>query len=349
MNWFAVPVSCKEENSQAFAGLHNRHSTTLFLFDEASTISDAVIEVALGGLTDGEPMIFLFGNPTRRSGQLYRAVFGTERDRWNHRVINGEDGLHSNKQLYAQWRELYGDDSDFVRVRILGLPPNADELQYIDHARVLAAQTNPVDVIGGEPLVAGVDISGGGSSWSVCRFRRGFDARTLPPIRWTGEQTMANNRQLVVSRLAEVLADQRPTHKVAAMFVDSAFGAVFVSRLRALGFTNVFEINFGAKAADPHDANARAGMWRAMKEWLPHAALDPKDQRLHDDLEAPGFHVNLKQQLVLEAKEHLQRRGVASPDDADALALTFAAPVIAPMMVKRSAPMVAREDAWLST
>jgi hypothetical protein len=320
-NWFARPVTCKEENAQAFAGLHNRRSATVFGFDEGSTIPEGVYQVAMGGLTDGEPFVFCFGNMTRRTGQLYRAVFGSERDHWHHRVIDCEQiQFHNparravNQRLYAEWKQTYGEDSDYVRVRIHGLPPNADELQFIDHARVQAAQTNPVQVVAGEPLICGVDVSGGGSSWTVCRFRRGFDARSIAPVRLTGEQT---NR------------------RVAAMFVDSAYGAPIVVRLRQMGFTNVFEVNFGGESRDPvHSKNLRAFMWQAMKDWLPHAAIDPYDQRLQDDLKGPGFHLNLKNQLVIESKDEMQKRGIASPDDADALALTWAQPVAPPQRRK---------------
>lgn len=321
-NWFCVPTSCKEENSQAFAGLHNRHSTTAYVFDEASTVPDGVIQVAMGGLTDGEPMMFLFGNPSKRSGQLYRAVFGSERDIWNGRVISGWDHLRgeATRRLYQQWIDTYGEDSDYVRVRILGLPPNADELQYIDHARVLQATKNATQIVAGDPLIAGVDVSGGGSAWSVCRFRRGNDARSIPPIRLTGEQTIANDRQLLVSRLAEALKQHQPD----AMFIDSAFGAVIVSRLRSMGFTQVHEVNFGGPSADVHDANMRAYMWRNLKQWLPSGCIDGRDQRLQDDFEAPGYHIDKKNKLVLESKADMQGRGVASPDDGDAVALTFA-------------------------
>jgi len=56
-------------------------------------------------------------------------------------------------------------------------------------------------------------------------------------------------------------------------------------------------------------------------------AIDPNDQRLADDLEAPGFHLNKRNRLVLESKVSMQARGIASPDDGDALALTWALPV----------------------
>jgi len=341
-NWFCVPTSCKKENSQAFAGLHNRRSTTLYLFDESSTIPDEVIEVAMGGLTDGEPMIFTFGNPTRRSGQLYRAVFGSERDLWNHRVINGEACEHSNKALYQQWRTIYGPDSDFVRVRVLGLPPNADELQYIDHARVEVARARVGVALPDEPLVAGFDVSGGGSAWNVIRFRRGLCGDTRPPIRLAG--TLDADRSQRVGICAELLRDQRPESRLAALFVDAAYGAAIVVRLRALGFENVFEVNFGGASPDAHQLNMRAYMWAKAKEWLLLGAL-PDEDALCEQLELPGYHLNQAGKLVIEAKADIQARGEASPDDADAFCLTFAQPVAIPP-AGRQTPAPAPPSPW---
>ena len=346
-SWFCAPTSCAVENSEAFAGQHNRTSTSFYGFDEGSAVDDVIYAVAEGGLTDGEPMIFVFGNPTRRTGQLYRAVFGSDRDRWNHRVISGFDCAFSNKALYQEWIETHGEDSDFVRVHVRGLPPNADELQYIDSERIGQAQRNTAQVLADEPLVAGVDVSGGGAAWTVCRFRRGADARTRPPLRWTGEQTMADNRQTLVAALAQVLRETAPDRKVSAMFVDSAYGAVLVSRLQQLGFRQAVEVNFGGPSGDRHDANLRAYMWRSLKEWLPQGAIDPRDVRLATDLAAPGHHLNPKNQLVLESKASMQTRGLASPDDGDALALTFALPVAMPRVATSVPPGSRAPRTWM--
>jgi hypothetical protein len=135
---------------------------------------------------------------------------------------------------------------------------------------------------------------------------------------------VANDRQLLVSRLAEAIR----THSPDAVFIDSAFGAVIVTKLRAMGYAQVMEVNFGAPATDPHDLNQRAYMWRLLKDWLPSGCLDKRDQRLQDDLEGPGYHINRQNKLVLESKADMQARGLASPDDGDALALTFAMPVL---------------------
>ena len=107
-------------------------------------------------------------------------MFGSERDRWNHRIIDGREVERTNKALYAEWMADHGEDSDFVRVHVKGLPPTADDALFIDSVRIFEAQKRPVLALGDEPLIAGVDVSGGGGAWTVCRFRRGLDARTIP-------------------------------------------------------------------------------------------------------------------------------------------------------------------------
>ena len=75
----------------------------------------------------------------------------------------------------------------------------------------------------------------------------------------------------------------------------------------------------------------RAYIWNQQKEWLLRGALDAADDKLVSDLGCPGFHLKANtNQLVIESKEHMQKRGQASPDDGDAMALTFAAPVLPP-------------------
>src|SRR5262249_13644510 len=69
-SWMVSAQSCAEQNSEAFAGQHAATSTSFYIFDEASGVPDKIFEVAEGALTDGEPMVFLFGNPTRKHGQV---------------------------------------------------------------------------------------------------------------------------------------------------------------------------------------------------------------------------------------------------------------------------------------
>ena len=139
--WFCSPATCKEENSEAFAGQHAADASSFYIFDEASAVPDKIFEVAEGGLTDGHPFIFLFGNPTRSHRQvLPRVLRQRERDALGTQVDRLARLPLPNKELIAEWIETYGEDSDFVRVRVRGLPPAADELQFIDRERIKEAQ-----------------------------------------------------------------------------------------------------------------------------------------------------------------------------------------------------------------
>jgi hypothetical protein len=327
--WFSVPITCAEENSEAFAGQHNRESTSFFLFDEASLIPDKIWEVAEAGLTDGEPMIFAFGNPTRNTGQFYEACFGDRAHRWGARSIDSRSCRFPNHALHDEWIQDHGIDSDFVRVRILGQPPKQSESQLISKDIIAGAQQREVKELPDTPLVAGFDVSGGGSAWNVIRFRRGLDARSIPAIRLAGART---DRPALIARCAALLRDERAGHKIAMMFVDSAFGAPIVERLHVLGFDNVMEVSFGGKSPDPGYANMRAYMWgKELVDWLAKGSLDPEDKKLAIDLSGPGYKRRVAGDgaLVVESKADMQARGVPSPDDGDALALTFAQPVSA--------------------
>jgi hypothetical protein len=180
-----------------------------------------------------------------------------------------------------------------------------------------------------DPLIAGFDVSGGGKAWNVIRFRRGLDGNPadMKPIRIPGEHDPERSQRVGIC--AELLRDRRPGRQIAAMFVDSAFGAVIVSRLRALGFQNVFEVNFGGASPDHHCLNMRSYMYSKCKEWLLLGSL-PKDENLCGQLCLPGYHINGSGKLVMESKADIQARGEASPDDADAFVLTWAQSVALP-------------------
>ena len=335
-SWFCAPQSSKEENSEAFAGQHAADSTSFYIFDEASAIPRKIYEVAEGGLTDGEPMIFLFGNPTRSDGPFHEACFGTMRHRWHPRIIDSRTSKFTNKEQIAEWAKDYGEDSDFFRVRVRGLPPSASDLQYISTALVNGAQQRAIQNLGDEPLVAGLDVARGGSDDCVLRFRRGYDARSIPPIRIPGEQARDSMRLVTVA--ADVLGRTYDGQRIRTLFVDgTGIGGPICDRLRQMGHHNVMEIQFGGESPKPKLANMRAYMWSEMRDWLTKGAIDTTP-RLETDLTGPGYKHDKQDRVVLESKEDMKKRGLDSPDDGDALALTFAAPVLVSLPV--SAPYI---------
>ncbi|WP_240950230.1 hypothetical protein [Novosphingobium sp. ERN07] len=133
--WRIDAIPWSERNTEAFAGLHNAGKRVILLFDEASSIIDAIWDTASGGLTDAgtEIMWLAYGNPTRNTGRFHQAIVGRFRNQWRHRMIDGRNVKRTNKDLLAKWVETYGEDSDFVRVRVKGQFPRASSAQFEDH------------------------------------------------------------------------------------------------------------------------------------------------------------------------------------------------------------------------
>lgn len=329
-SWFCAPQSCREENSESFAGQHAADSTSFYINDEDSAVPDKIHEVEEGGLTDGEPMQFLFGNATRTTGAFHRACFGSMRDRYRVTIVDSRESRFTNKAQIAEWAKDYGEDSDFFRVRVRGLPPNASDIQFIGTDLVTAAQAIPVSVLADEPLVAGVDLARGGSDECVIRFRRGKDARSIPAVRVPGEQSRDSMKMATLC--ADILQRDYAGRRVHTMFVDATGGSIggpIADRLRQLGHRNVVDVQFGGESPDPRIANMRAYMWSKMRDGLKAGLAIDRTPALETDLTGPGYFHDKQDRLLIESKEKMKDRGLDSPDDGDALALTYAQVVIA--------------------
>ena len=327
--WRADLVTWSVNNTEAFAGLHNQGKRIILIFDEASGIDPKVWEVALGALTDeNTEIIFLaFGNPTQNTG-AFRECFSRHRALWKTDQIDSRTVEGTNKAYLDELVATYGEDSDIVKVRVRGMFPSASSMQFIASAVVEAARTRPLgQTLGSDPVIFGVDCARFGDDHSTLAIRCGRDARSRPWKRWHKQDAMI---------LAGDIALEAAKWKPDAIFVDAGnIGAAVVDRLRQLGVENVFEVWFGGEGRDAEwqagvrirTANKRAEMWGSMRGWLAGGCI-PDEQVLQDDLIGPEYGFNGAQALLLEAKDHMRKRGLASPDDADALACTFAEPVM---------------------
>jgi hypothetical protein len=339
-SWCVTAQSCREENSEAFAGQHALDSTSFYLFDEASAIPDRIFEVAEGGLTDGEPMIFLFGNPTRPTGKFHRITFGSERDRWLRHSVDSRTSRFTNKQQIAEWIADYGEDSDFVRVRVRGECPRATADQLIPFDVVAACRKFQAVGYQHLPKILAVDVARFGDDRTVLGVRQGRHFRILVKLR--GADTVE-----VAHRVISAIESERPD----ATVVDGdGLGAGVVDQLRHRGFgTGLHEFHGGARAfdADAH-FNRRAECWALMAEWLKAGAQIPDDPELATDLTSPQYGYSSKSQVQLERKEDMKSRGLASPDAGDTLAMTFSVKVAAqPKREPRPEPIAVTEHAWL--
>jgi hypothetical protein len=316
--WLVKASTCREENSEAFAGQHAADSTSFYIFDEASAVPDKIWEVAEGGLTDGEPMFFAFGNPTRNTGQFKKCFAASSR--WRSRSIDSRTAKMTNKKQIAQWAEDWGIDSDFFRVRVLGRFPSASDMQFMPGDVVANAMRRPLgQYLGTDPLIMGIDIARGGADNCRIQFRRGYDARSEKSYVIPGEK--ARDSMKVVAIITLLIERHQPD----TIFVDeTGIGGPIVDRLRQLGHP-VFGVHFGGDAEDKsHYRNKTAEMGARCREWLMNGGTIQDDAQLEEELTVREFWHNEKDQLVLEPKPDLKVRLGVSPDWADALYLTFA-------------------------
>lgn len=323
-NWRADAVTWSENNTEAFAGLHNIGKRIIVITDESSTVADKVWEVIEGALTDeGTELIWIaFGNPTRNTGR-FRECFGRFRELWLRRHLDSRTVEGTNKRYLDELVATYGEDSDIVRVRVRGLFPSASSMQFISSEMVDAARIRipePSD----DPVVIGVDVARFGDDRSTIYFRRGRDARSIPPIRLSQVDTMQ-----LAARVAE---EWRRTRAAMVCVDEGGIGAGVVDRLKQMGVP-VVGVQFGSKplgavklSDDVKVSNRRAEIWAIMREWLAGGAI-PDDQQLADDLTGVEYGFDVRDAIILEKKEHMKERGLASPDDGDGLALTLAVPV----------------------
>lgn len=317
--WRCDGQTCREENSESFAGLHAANSTPFYIFDEASAVPDKIFEVREGGLTDGEPMTFDFGNPTRNSGRFHANMKGKFRDQYTRRVIDSRDVEQTNKELFKKWAEMYGEDSDFFKVRVKGEFPTASSLQFIptdyyDDNVMIDVHVGPRD-----PLIMGVDVARFGDDNSVIWIRHGRDAEIHGPKIYKGVDTMT---------LASEVARLAGAHNPDAVLIDGGgVGGGVVDRARQLG-VEVIEVNFGGKAPERGFANMRSYMWSRMRDALRDGVSLPEMEDLKTDLIGVEYGYRPNNDLTLESKQDMKRRGMKSPDLADALALTYAQPVM---------------------
>lgn len=321
--WFIAAQPWTKERSEAFAGLHEKD--VLVLFDEASAIDDVIWDVASGAMTEKGALWLALGNPTRNTGRFHEC-FGRLRHRWTTRQIDSRDSARANKAEIQQWVDDYGEDSDFVRVRVKGEFPRAGSMQFIPGDLVDAAMARTPQCHLWEPLIMGVDVARFGDDQSVIAFRRGRDAASIPWVKYRGVDTMT-----LASEIAR-LADQE---KVDAIFVDGVgIGAGVVDRLRQLK-RQVFDVQSGGapsahmRTEEPIKVkNKRVEMWAYMRYWLKGGAI-PDDSELEGDLTSIEYGYDADDRVQLEKVEDMKKRGLASPDNGTALALTFAEPVAA--------------------
>ena len=313
--WFCAAIPNTEQNSEAFAGLHATH--VLVIYDEASAIPDKIWEVSEGAMTTPRAIWLAFGNPTRNTGRL-RECFHTDAHRWNTRQVDSRTCRMTNKKELQEWVDTYGEDSDFVRVRIRGVFPRAGSMQFIasDDVDMAMAREVPYEAHYHMPVVLACDVARYGDDKTVITLRQG--RKVLK---------MFKHRELNTMEVAREVSHKIREYRPAVTFVDEVgIGAGVVDRLRQLGHT-VVGVNAGEKPDDDETYhNKRAEMWDRMRKWIRDGGDLPNDNELRASLiglEYGYTDQRTGERLRLERKADMKKRGLDSPDEGDSLAYSF--------------------------
>lgn len=328
--WFATArTATKPENMQGF-----HEDYMLFVVDEASGVADDIMEAILGTLSGYENKLLMCGNPTRTSGVFYDSHHKDRVDYKTHKV-SSYDSPRANKDNIERLIRKYGEESDVVRVRVFGEFPKAEPDTFIHLEKVESATMREVyvdengnrNIPEDAPLEIGVDVARYGDDETVIIPRIG---KYVPSIYTYNKQSTMETAGNVIKIAREVMIEFGRSSCVIKIDDDGVGGGV-TDRLREIVYEeglyiDVIDCHNGAKAeSDEKYFNWGSESWATLRDYLHDGDIQiPNDEDLVGQLTTRKYRVTSKGKIQLESKEEMKKRGLRSPDRADALVLAFA-------------------------
>lgn len=309
----------KDQNAESIKSLEGYE---VAWFEEAQTCSQRSLDLLRPTIRSPQSELWFTWNPRFKTDPIDTFL---RANRPSNAIVvkaNYSDNPWFPPELEVE--RLLDETGDEARYRNIWLGAYEDQsdkqfisAKSVDRARKSKPHTEPND-----ELIMGVDVARYGDDMSVIAFRRGRDAYSEP---WRVYRKI--NTMELAARIAEHFDRVKPD----ALFVDeTGVGAGVVDRLEQMNYP-VVGVNFGAKPdglVDEKVSNKRTEMWARMRAWLNKDVGIPDDDKLEAELTGVQYKHDSDNAIVLERKEDMKKRGVPSPDMADALAITFAYPVM---------------------
>jgi phage terminase large subunit len=314
---FAVARTARPERPEALQGFHSKHLG--FFIEEASGIDDVIFETAGGALSSANSWVFMFGNPTRTSGYFFRA-FHENRDQWRTYHVKHSDSSRVSPDYAETMAREYGEDSNVFRVRAMGDFPTSEDDAVIPLGLIEAAigrDVSPAE----SAVVWGLDVARFGDDSTALAKRRGNVL--LEPVREWRKMDLMQTVGAISKEFRETPIEHRP----GAINVDViGMGGGVVDRLRELGLP-VRGINVAERPALDRERymRLRDELWFEGRDWFDsRSVLIPDDPKLVSELVSPKYKLESSGKLKVESKDEMRKRGVKSPNKADAFLLTMA-------------------------
>ena len=313
---FISARTSRAEQPEALQGIHSEN--VMLVADEASGVPEQVFEAAAGSMSGHNAVTILFGNPVRSSGFFFD-THNRLKDEWWTKRVSCTDSKRVSQDFVDDMKSRYGEDSNAFRIRVLGEFPRADDDTIIPMDLLESAKHRDVVAYEDAPIIWGLDVARFGSDSSVLCKRQSNVVVSLE--RWRNLDLM----QLTGAVVAQYEACG-PKEKPQEILVDSiGLGAGVVDRLR--------ELNLPARGINVSESpsmgqtyiNLRAELWGKTKAWLEKRDCKlPNDEDLIAELATVRYTFTSNGKMKVESKDDIRRRGLKSPDKADALVLTFA-------------------------
>lgn len=337
-DWWAIGLSTNQ--GVKFQGHHA--DKLLVVMDEAPGVRPDIYEAVEGIRAGGDVRVLAIGNPTDPTGPFGEA-FTRDRTGWTTFTIDALEtpnlsGLTLEQLLALPEHELdvaprpylvtrrwvvekyheWGERSPLWQARVRGRFPEQAEDALLSLAWLEAASAREIDTGSSETWEAGIDVAGPGDDETVLVIRQGATVRLLRT--WSGPDPRG-----------EVLAELLPfKSQLSAVKVDSiGLGYYFARHLEDHGFAGrVVDVNVGAATSDPERyANLKAELYWGLRLRAQSGQIAGLgDEEAVAQLAGVRYRHNARGQIVIESKDEARRRGVRSPDRAEALMLAFAPP-----------------------
>ena len=338
--WFAIAkTATKPESMQGF---HEDHM--LIVVDEASGVTDPIMEALLGTLTGRDNKLLLMGNPNRIEGVFYDA-FNKDRDKYRTHTVSSRNSGRTSKETIEMLETKYGKDSDVCRVRIDGQFPKGalDSFISLETVELACSKENHIresDIESAKVLHIGVDVARFGDDKTVITPR--ISAKVYEFRKYSKNDTMETAGNVI--RCCKDYMGRFPYIRKCMIKVDdTGVGGGVTDRLKEvireekLPYT-VVPVNNGDSASDAYYFNLGSQIWGNIKELLESNFSNnlqgkqdvqielPHDEEMIKQLSVRKYHMTSKGKIQLESKEDMKKRGLGSPDTADSLSLALYEP-----------------------
>lgn len=331
--WFAVArTATKPENMQGF-----HEDNMLFIVDEASGVADVIMEAILGTLSGKNNKLLMCGNPTKTTGIFYDS-HNRDQALYKRHTVSSMDSSRTNKENIESLIKKYGWDSNVVRVRVRGEFPKQEDDVFIGSELIDQCGSRYYELPEGKGMpqvILGVDVARFGDDETV--IYKNFKGHIELAKHRRGQDLMATVGDIV--NIYKEIIKRYPdyTGKIYVNIDDTGLGGGVTDRLKEVKkeqkLTRLYVIPINAaekietdtkagREAAEHYNNLTTHMWACLRELLENKDIEIKeDSETFGQVSCRKYTMASNGKLEIEPKKEMKKRGLDSPDRADALAL----------------------------